>query len=449
MPETRVSQLSTKVITQNANANARVSQLGIAPLVSSSTTPVRITQVQAKALTEVQDTPIRLTTVNPKILAEVRDTPVRISSLRVLAITKNFAWLNIPGETGPNLTQVLTQDDVGKFRRNTAHNFLGSAVSDPVEITQGASSSFEQPSARYWRVNITQNGGSSTTSIQELQMYEAPYGPNVCFGGTPSASSELSGYGVTKAFNQSLRDVSGGYELFAFNSSVTGWIQYDFGAGNEKSIVAIGMHGRDTFITQQPTVFTVEHSDDGANWTVAWYGGAFSPWTTREYKRLVNPAVIPNPVTGSPHGAHQFWRLAFMENNNLSFSMCVGEAQFRATPGGADQATGGTAAASTEFSGSFVAANAFDNVLTTLWGSVTSSLESAFSWLRYQFPSPVEVAEVVIQARHDASAATAPRNFAVQHSDDGVTWTTAWVVIEQTGWAFSEARTFTDPNYVS
>ena len=151
--------------------------------------------------------------------------------------------------------------------------------------------------------------------------------------------------------------------------------------------------------------------------------------------------------SGSPHGSHAYWRFVSMAADSDD-AVCFAEIEFRATPGGADQATGGTPTASSVWTASnpdLFAANAFDDNPATIWSAENNT---NYAWLRYQFASPVEVAEVAITARNDVAADTSPGEFAIQYSDDGTTWTTAWVVLGETGWSLGQTRVYTDPNFV-
>jgi hypothetical protein len=60
----------------------------------------------------------------------------------------------------------------------------------------------------------------------------------------------------------------------------------------------------------------------------------------------------------------------------------------------------------------------------------------------YEFPNSVSVAELYIYPR-SGTPAQAPKNFTLQYSANGVTWTTAMSPAAQTGWTASVPRTFT------
>lgn len=146
------------------------------------------------------------------------------------------------------------------------------------------------------------------------------------------------------------------------------------------------------------------------------YTGSSSKW------KPGNPTV-PSVKIPTNYDKHLFWRL-FCNNTNAG-NNTLSEVVFAATYGGASQTTGGTPIESSHFTGtgSYAAPNAFDNDITTLWASNSGSNE----WIGYQFAAPVAVAEARITARNDSYFAQSPTSVVVQYSDDGVTWTQAWV----------------------
>lgn len=160
-----------------------------------------------------------------------------------------------------------------------------------------------------------------------------------------------------------------------------------------------------------------------------------------EIKFKISPI---DPYTGSLHGAHAYWEVYVTAVEAMGNSG-IAELEMRATIGGADQCSGGTSSASSIFSGSFVAANGFDNDANTLWHNGGGVIPS---WLRYQFAAPVEVAEVSMTSRND-SANGDIATFRVRYSDDGTNWFTAWVVNTPTDWGHPETRVFADPNFIS
>jgi hypothetical protein len=141
----------------------------------------------------------------------------------------------------------------------------------------------------------------------------------------------------------------------------------------------------------------------------------------------------------SPHGAHAYWRILIDDNDNPDVAgIEITEIQFRATAGGADQATGGVASASNVNGAGFEAPKAFDDNDTTYWRSTYTP-----GYISYHFAAPVEVQEIAITA--SPNPLNAPKNIFFQYSDDGSVWLNAWTVENQTAWMAGEQRVFFDP----
>lgn len=133
---------------------------------------------------------------------------------------------------------------------------------------------------------------------------------------------------------------------------------------------------------------------------------------------------------------HLYWRINVTATS--SSHVTVAELVMRSTVGGADLCVGGTGSAS---AASNPVANAFDKNNNTAWGAFDNPVQ----WLRYQFPSTVAVSVVEITAENGgvAGVSASPRDFTIQFSDDGSTWTTAATITGQTGWTAGQKRTFT------
>lgn len=138
--------------------------------------------------------------------------------------------------------------------------------------------------------------------------------------------------------------------------------------------------------------------------------------------------------------SHRYWRVRLIANNGDQFAI-ISELEFRATAGGADQATGGVASQSSFNTGSQTGANCFDNNNSTFWACSSGAIHNA--WVSYDFLSAVTVLEVGVRARGDVSSPTqAPRSFFVEGSDNNVDWTPYARVEGQTSWAQAELRLF-------
>jgi hypothetical protein len=291
---------------------------------------------------------------------------------------------------------------------------------------------------RYWRINITAIAGGSLVELCEVQMATQQFGKNVCSGGTVLFSTQFdsSTHAAANAFDQ---NIWGDVDFWTSSGNVPQYIGYDLGLGNSADVQEINIWPTASTANRNPTAFDVQWSDDGSTWTTYWSRSGIS-WTTspNTFQRFTNTT---RTYSGSPYGTHAYWRMTSLANaaNNI---VTVAEMQYRATPGGSNEASGGTPSASTTFSGD-PASSAFDANASTFWASGTSTPEN---WLQYQFASAVSVAEVTLQAE-SASPNRAPTVFAISFSDDGTTWTTAWEVTSVTTWTSGLTQTFTDPSY--
>lgn len=127
------------------------------------------------------------------------------------------------------------------------------------------------------------------------------------------------------------------------------------------------------------------------------------------------------------------WRIAFAANAATgSATVGMAEVEMRATAGGADQCTGGSASA-----GGGTAANAVDNNTATEW---STSDTFALDW-QYDFASAVEVRQLVITGC--ATAAKSPNSFTLKFYD-GAGFQDALVVSGLT-WTATETKTFAVP----
>lgn len=137
--------------------------------------------------------------------------------------------------------------------------------------------------------------------------------------------------------------------------------------------------------------------------------------------------------------AHLYWRLNISANAGDANYLQAAEVEMRATAGGADQCTGGTATASSEYSVDFAAAKAFDNDAATRWSTVAGVTSG---WIAYQFTAAVEVLEYTIQASSVAGARS-PKDWNLEWSDDGTNWTIVETREGYGTWATGEIKTFT------
>ncbi|USN15481.1 putative tail protein [Brevundimonas phage vB_BpoS-Kikimora] len=147
--------------------------------------------------------------------------------------------------------------------------------------------------------------------------------------------------------------------------------------------------------------------------------------------------------TGVPsNGSHAHWRLLIDQTDGDASQVGIQDIWFRQTKTGPQLATGGTATASSSQSSSQGPEGAFDGVTGGAWFSAAGN--PVGQWIAYAFPAPVEVRYLDLKGSQDYPTRS-PRAFKVQWSDDGSTWTTAWTVTGQTGWAPNQTRQFHAP----
>jgi hypothetical protein len=156
---------------------------------------------------------------------------------------------------------------------------------------------------RYWRLNVTANGGAPLLTIHEIQFREVAGTPQLFSGGTASASSQNSAtFAASKAADNSATT----YWATA-NGSNTGWWKYDYGAGNDKDIVEITVYtSTDAFFNPYaPTVFTLEYSDDNSSWTAAasiagitWSAGETKVFTLPLTPEVRVSQIVPEALRG-------------------------------------------------------------------------------------------------------------------------------------------------------
>lgn len=335
-------------------------------------------------------------------------------------------------------------------------NILGSSsllAMAPFMVFVGTTTE-EEPAGelhRYWRVLITENQSGNLSSIVELQMHDEPFGPDLCEGGTALADSEFSTplYEMEHAFDDTIADRNSGTgdRWASTDTTLPHYIGYDFGVGVEKSIESISyIDPLGAYTTQAVKDIEVQYSDDGSSWTTYWSVADIVP-SVFGFHRFHR--VDPDPYSGSPHGAHSYWQVRVAQAQDTG-NTAMAELEFRATPGGADQATGGSAASKDFFSSdpTYNADKAFDNNASTFCASNTAAVETGGWWIRYDFASPVECGQVSWKSRGDAFAENNIYVGAVLWADSSSgPWTIAWGIPAQPTWTLGEERDFTDPYY--
>lgn len=299
---------------------------------------------------------------------------------------------------------------------------------------------------RYWRINVSAADGGANIAILELHMRESVHGPNVAtIAANVSASSNLLFHDPGDAFSSNWdEDTGAGVSSWASSTGANEWLRYDFGAGNQKAIVAVDIWARpDTaFSTQSPKDFTIEYSDNGSSWTVAWTVTGSTGWRSREHRKFVKTGHTDSSTMGS----HTYWRIMVTESHGAASNTGIGEIEFRSVAGVSQSSTGGTPLASSELSSTYSAAKAFaGDGGTTHWTSAQGANSFNAQEIQYQHTSARTVAQLMLQARNDAFRNEHPKYFQLLWSDNGTNWTHGADCSTLSAWGLNEIRTFNVP----
>jgi hypothetical protein len=136
-------------------------------------------------------------------------------------------------------------------------------------------------------------------------------------------------------------------------------------------------------------------------------------------------------------GTWRYWRIRITSDNGAGF-VDVTEIEFR--DNGVDQATGGTASASS-FLGGFPASTAFDNTASR-WVSTGAHPTT----IQYLFPGVRRCDAVSIHISNNGSNRS-PNDFTIECSMNGTDWQIAHTVTNEPGWNNSaKVFSFIPPN---
>lgn len=289
---------------------------------------------------------------------------------------------------------------------------------------------------RYWRLTVTAVDGGTSVHIGEIEMRTTPGGPDVCSGGTASASASLAGTSPAGAFDNHL------YTRWGMNVGAP-WIQYDFGAGNAQDIVEFCIIPG-SLLTQAPRNFTFAYSDDGSSFTT-W--GTYTNITGWGYGQRRTFNASGETATPAVPSAARYWRI-FLTAVDGGTSPSLAELEFRLTAGGADQTGAGTAGPAGGWTTN--PTNAFDDNSATVWATNVGTLDVRNAFVMYDFGAGVTkaITEVGIQA-NGSTPNQSPKDFLIQRSMDGLGWETSMTLTGITGWTAGQVRYFDATGEVS
>lgn len=146
--------------------------------------------------------------------------------------------------------------------------------------------------------------------------------------------------------------------------------------------------------------------------------------------------------------AHRYWRLSIQRAVVETDRVRIAELRFLETPTSSQVApTGGVAACNraSEYTGAEPDA-AFDGNAATHWSPFPSGPYGSNLFISYAFAVGDERGcRAVAITSEAAGVSKAPRDFSVQWSDDGTTWTTAWTVTGATWTSGGQTQVFAHP----
>ena len=136
----------------------------------------------------------------------------------------------------------------------------------------------------------------------------------------------------------------------------------------------------------------------------------------------------------------QKWRV-FISSVGSNGDAAIAEIEMRDSLGGADLCSGGTPSASSQFSGSFSSAKAFDNSTGSIWAATAGDVGSSGAWVEYQFPTAVSIVQIAITARSGSFSDQAPKDFDLEYWD-GAAWVSVLSVTGGAVWSSLEQRVY-------
>ena len=146
-----------------------------------------------------------------------------------------------------------------------------------------------------------------------------------------------------------------------------------------------------------------------------------------------------------PYAPHKYWRLHVTAHNGNA-NVSVTELRFLDPISGAVIPVSTTTAfASSEYHSGYAAAYAFDNNFGTRWAAYGPG-DPVPVFVGNVLPGPYAISAFTIIG---AGPTDGPKDFSIQSSDDGITWTDEWFVADQTSWTSNQSRTFIRPQYVA
>lgn len=295
----------------------------------------------------------------------------------------------------------------------------------------------------YARVKITNDnnqfsGGNYFTNIRELKFYDGDSKPIATTGGTAIESGHFSSNTAANAFDNNITtlwsgDTNGLHGVGGHPTTV--YLGYQFATPQAVAFAQIDGHN-----VAGPIGFDFEVSNDGSSWTLI--AGIASTYTTG--------AGWPIGATAfgrADDPAFRYLRLRWYRSHTTQLPDAA-EVEFRATLGGSNVATGGTAYSTGDLGPTWAKATAFDGNTATFWVSATG-ISMGDMAIGYDLGSGNSSAcnQVRLTIRNDGfGPQEAPKECCVEGSSNGTDWTTLYALTGIAAWSAGEARNLSNPN---
>lgn len=278
----------------------------------------------------------------------------------------------------------------------------------------------------FWRLSIVGNDANNP-SFAEIEMARTAGGAD--FASTAVSLDASNGPGTLGNTNDN--DPATFWEVGVRASKE--WVLFEFASATPLAELRV-LPRTGIFANQTPTVFFVNGSDDKVNWNTYQICIA-DTWVSATEQTF---AVGSTPYGTSKSDA-RVW-LMNITNSNGAANVGVWEMIFAASVSGAQLATGGRPFTNNvEFSTDGF--DAFDNSLSTNWASQAGSPPTGI--VGYAWPTPPTVPIELRVATNDGTFNSEPRDWTVEWTADGITYTVAATVSSQTGWTPGAYRSYT------
>ena len=130
--------------------------------------------------------------------------------------------------------------------------------------------------------------------------------------------------------------------------------------------------------------------------------------------------------------AHRYWRIYIIDTYNGSGGeyAAIAKLEMRTIIGGSNVCSGGTPFASSTYGGpgsNYDAQYAFDSDPHTRWTGDTGSYQNSYLGYDFGAGNPKDIAEILVQATYEGGVSgDAPKNYRMEYSDNGTTYSTSW-----------------------